>query len=66
MSHELGELKEYPLRRLERMPRGLVIGAVVLVVLGAMGFLAGLAADADRAWRAYTDNWIYFAGTAQG
>ncbi len=66
MSHDLGELKEYPLRRLEGMPRGVVVSALVLVALGAIGFFMGLAADADRAWRAYTYNWIFFAGTAQG
>ncbi|NIP78490.1 MAG: hypothetical protein GWM90_04515, partial [Gemmatimonadetes bacterium] len=66
MSHDIGELKEYPVRRLDGMPRGLVIAAAALVVVGAIGFAAGLAADADRAWRAYTYNWIYFAGIAQG
>lgn len=66
MSHDLGELKEYPLRRLDGMPRGLVISALVLVALGAIGFFMGLAQDADRAWRAYTYNWIFFAGIAQG
>lgn len=66
MSHDLGELKEYPLRRLEGMPRGVVIAALVLIVLGALGFLLGLADDADRAWRAYSYNWLFFAGVAQG
>lgn len=66
MSHDLGELKEYPLRRLDGMPRSVVIAALVLVALGAVGFFMGLAEDADRAWRAYTYNWIFFAGTAQG
>ncbi|MFO7893398.1 MAG: NrfD/PsrC family molybdoenzyme membrane anchor subunit [Longimicrobiales bacterium] len=66
MSHDLGELKEYPLRRLDGMPRTVVIAALVLVVLGAVGFFMGLADDADRAWRAYTYNWIFFAGIAQG
>ncbi|MGK7313111.1 MAG: NrfD/PsrC family molybdoenzyme membrane anchor subunit [Candidatus Longimicrobiales bacterium M2_2A_002] len=66
MSHDLGELKEYPLRRLDGMPRGVVIAALVLVVLGAIGFFMGLTDDADRAWRAYTYNWIFFAGIAQG
>ena len=66
MSHDLGDLKEYPLRRLDGMPRGVVLSALVLIVLGAIGFITGLAADADRAWRAYTYNWIFFAGIAQG
>jgi hypothetical protein len=66
MSHDLGELKEYPVRRLDGLPTGLAAAAAVLVVLGGIGFAMGLAADADRAWRAYTYNWIYFAGVAQG
>ncbi len=66
MSHDIGELKEYPLRRLEGTPRGVLAGAGVLVILGAILWLMGLGADADRAWRAYAYNWIYFAGIAQG
>lgn len=66
MSQDLGDLKEYPLRRLDGMPRGVAIAAVAMVLLGAVGFAMGLAADPDRAWRAYTYNWIYFAGIAQG
>ena len=66
MSHDLGELKEYPLRRLEGMPRGVVVSALLLIVLGGIGFFMGLADDADRAWRAYSYNWIFFAGIAQG
>lgn len=66
MAHDQGDLKEYPLRRLDGMPRGVVITALVLIALGAVGFLIGLTEDADRAWRAYTYNWIYFAGVAQG
>jgi hypothetical protein len=66
MSHDIAELKEYPVRRLDGMPRGLMVAALVLVVLGVIGFGLGLAADADRAWRAYIYNWIFFAGIAQG
>jgi hypothetical protein len=66
MSHDIGELKEYPVRRLDGLPRGLMIGAGVLVVLGLLLWATGLMADADRAWRAYSYNWIMFAGIAQG
>jgi hypothetical protein len=66
MSHEIAELKEYPLRRLDAMPRGLMVAAAILVGLGLLAFIVALAGDADRAWRAYLFNWIYFAGVAQG
>ena len=66
MSHELAELKEYPVRRLDGLPRGVLIVAAVLVGVGLLGFEVALAADPARAWRAYTFNWIYFAGIAQG
>jgi hypothetical protein len=66
MSHDIGELKEYPVRRLDGTPRGVMIGAAVLVALGALLWIVGLMDDADRAWRAYAYNWIHFAGIAQG
>jgi hypothetical protein len=66
MSHEIAELKDYPLRRLEAMPRGVLISAAVLGVIGLIIFIVALVTDADRAWRAYLFNWIYFAGIAQG
>ncbi len=66
MSHEMAELKAYPLRRLDGLPTGLLVGAAVLALVGLIMFVAGLAADADRAWRAYLFNWIHFAGIAQG
>jgi hypothetical protein len=66
MSHEIAELREYPLRRMDRMPTGIMLGAGLIALLGLIAFAVGLAADADRAWRAYLFNWIYFAGVAQG
>jgi hypothetical protein len=66
MSHEIAELRRYPLRRLEAMPRTLMIAAGVLALLGLVIFALALASDADRAWRAYLFNWIHFAGLAQG
>ena len=65
MSHEITELKDYPLRRLPSA-RPLLLAGAVLLVLGVIGFAMSLAADAERAWRAYAFNWIYFAGIAQG
>ena len=65
MSHEITELKAYPVRRLDS-PKGFLLAAGVLVVLGLIGFVIGLMANADQAWRAYLFNWIFFAGIAQG
>ncbi len=66
MSHDIGELKEYPFRRLDGLPRGIMIAAALLLGVGALLWVLGLMADPVRAWRAYTYNWIYFAGIAQG
>lgn len=66
MSHDIAELKAYPVRRLDGMPRGTILAAGALFIVGAILWFMGLAADADRAWRAYLYNWIYFAGIAQG
>jgi hypothetical protein len=66
MSHEIAELREFPLRRMERMPSGIMLVAGVLALIGLIAFVLGLVADADRAWRAYLFNWIFFAGVAQG
>ena len=37
----------------------------VLIALGAIAFLAGLATDPATAWRAYHVNYLYFAGIGQ-
>jgi hypothetical protein len=66
MSHDIGELKEYPVRRLDGTPRAVMGAAGVLAGIGAVLWVLGLMADADRAWRAYAYNWIFFAGIAQG
>jgi hypothetical protein len=66
MSNDIAELREFPLRRMERLPSGLLLVAGVIALLGLLAFAAALATDADRAWRAYLFNWIYFAGIAQG
>ena len=66
MSHDLAELKEYPVRRLDGMPRAVMIVAGLLVLLGAILWFVGLGDDTARAWQAYMYNWIMFAGVAQG
>ncbi len=38
----------------------------LLVVVGVIAFLVGLAQDPATAWRAFHVNWLYFAGLAQG
>lgn len=64
MSHSTGY--EAPVQRLERMPGGAVAASLVLGLLGLIVFVAALATDAERAWRAYLFNWLFFAGVAQG
>ncbi len=66
MAHDLSELVEYPARRLDGFPRSVVIlsGILVLAGIAAMGF--GLLTDPARTWRAYTFNWLDFAGVAFG
>jgi hypothetical protein len=66
MSLDLAELKAYPLRRLDRTPKNLMIAAGLLAGIGLVAFVIALLGDADRAWRAYMYNWVYFAGIAQG
>jgi hypothetical protein len=48
------------------LPRALVAVCALLIAVGAVAFFAGLATDAETAWRAYHVNFIYFAGLSQG
>jgi Ni/Fe-hydrogenase subunit HybB-like protein len=48
------------------LPRALVAVCALLIAVGVGAFLAGLAMDAETAWRAYHVNFIYFAGLSQG
>lgn len=69
MSHELRELKQYPVRRLDGMPKALLGVAAVFVLLGLVVLGMGLTGDAEgveRLWRSYLFNWVYFTGIAQG
>ncbi|HEX6134073.1 MAG TPA: hypothetical protein VFZ24_08915, partial [Longimicrobiales bacterium] len=42
------------------------IAVPVLLLIGAVAFVAALMVDAPRAWRAYHFNWLLFTGVAQG
>jgi hypothetical protein len=55
-----------PLRRLESTPPAIRTAIAVLLVGGALGFLFALLSDADRAWRAYLFNWLFWTSIAQG
>jgi hypothetical protein len=66
MAHDAVVTGDYPFRRLEAVPRRVGMAALVLLALGALAFLAVLFTDAERAWRAYMYNWLYFTGIAQG
>jgi len=57
---------ELPYRRLEVVPGALRGLSFALIILGIIAFAVALSGDADRAWRAYHFNWIYFTSVAQG
>ena len=42
------------------LPKAIGTLALVLSVIGALVFVIGLFVDADRAWRAYHANWLFF------
>lgn len=55
-----------PLRILQRTPSAVRTAIAVLLVGGGIGFLFALLSDADRAWRAYLFNWLFWTSIAQG
>jgi len=60
---------ELPARRFESKPRGVMIGAGIAVLLGALLWtlaVAGVVGTPERAWRAYLHNWLFWASIAQG
>jgi hypothetical protein len=57
---------EMPVRRLEATPRALTVAIPLLILVGVVAWVAALLTDAERAWRAYHFNWLFFAGIAQG
>lgn len=56
---------ELPYRRLEN-PGAMRNVIPICLVLGLISLIAAFATDADRAWRAYHFNWLYFTSIAQG
>ena len=48
------------------LPQPLASVCALLVLLGAVAFLVGLASDPATAWRAYQVNFVYWAALAQG
>lgn len=64
MTHS-GTYPELPYRRLDSI--GILrILIPVFIVVGLVAIVAAFSVDADRAWRAYHFNWMYFASVAQG
>ncbi len=57
---------DLPVTRFERIPRNAGIAIVVMCAVGLVALIAGLLTDADRAWRAYLFNWLYFTSIAMG
>ncbi len=57
---------EMPVRRFERFPRVPGLVAAGLLVVGVIGWVIAVTTDADRAWRAYLFNWLFFTGIAAG
>jgi hypothetical protein len=43
------------------IPRSLKTAFIALFAIGAAIFVAGITIDADRAWRAFHANWLFFA-----
>ena len=66
MAHEVAEVKEMPVRRLEGMPSALKLTLIALLVVGVVAFVASVMTDPARAWRSYLFNWLYWTSIAQG
>lgn len=63
------ETHELPARRLEHRPRGATIIAGVAIVAGILLWslsVFGVLGDSERAWRAYTYNWLFWMSLAAG
>jgi hypothetical protein len=57
---------DLPTRRIEGVAPGLRTALAALLLIGLVAFLLGLFVDAERAWRAYYINWLFFLSIAQG
>ncbi|MDX1660683.1 MAG: hypothetical protein R3326_02735 [Gemmatimonadota bacterium] len=66
--HDFPKLNvRHVLDRMDERPAGWFYAlAVVLAIVGVVGFVAGLLADSQRAWTALAWNWVFFSGVAMG
>lgn len=65
MAHELHQ-DEMPLVRLDQTSSKVKGIAIALLVLGGLAVAASFAVDAERGWRAYLFNWLFWTSVAQG
>lgn len=65
MTHELHRV-ELPLVRLDRIPSKVKTIAIALLVIGVLAVAGSFAVDAERGWRAYLFNWLFWTSVAQG
>lgn len=65
MSPLISDLPQYPVRRLDRFPPRLALVSGVFIAIGVVTMIAALLTNPDRAWQAYTFNWLFFAVVAQ-
>lgn len=65
MAHELHQA-ELPLTRLDRIPAMVKWIAAALIVIGGIAVASGFVVDAERSWRAYMFNWLFWTSVAQG
>ena len=57
---------ELPYRRLDGVPRRIMLGGLVATAVGLIALAAGLSQGGGRAWQAYLFNWLFWFGIAQG
>jgi len=65
MAHELHQV-ELPLVRLDRVPSKVKTIAIALLAIGLLAVAGSFAVDAERGWRAYMFNWLFWTSVAQG
>ena len=57
---------ELPYRRLDAVPRPVLLGGLGAAVVGLIALAVGLIQGDGRAWQAYLFNWLFWFGIAQG
>ncbi|MEN8375600.1 MAG: hypothetical protein ABFS34_09140 [Gemmatimonadota bacterium] len=57
---------ELPYRRLDGVPRPVLLMGLGAAVVGLIALAAGLMRGDGRAWQAYLFNWLFWFGVAQG